>query len=56
MICLLQTKTADIAHTGIFASVTRPLSRFFGVGPGDKASSSGGGGSILMIFIASCAN
>ena len=33
MIPLLQTKTADTAHTGIFASdtrVTRPLSRFLG--------------------------
>ena len=28
---------ADTAHTGIFASVTRPLSQFFGVGPGDEA-------------------
>ena len=37
VIPLLQTKTADTAHTGIFASDTRPLSRFFGVGPGDKA-------------------
>ena len=30
MIPLLQTKTADTAHTGIFASNTRPLSRFLG--------------------------
>ena len=29
MIPLLQTKTADTAHTGIFAS-NRPLSRFLG--------------------------
>ena len=34
MIPLLQTKTADTAHTGIFASNTRPLSRFLG---GDEA-------------------
>ena len=27
---LLQTNTADTAHTGIFASNTRPLSRFLG--------------------------
>ena len=27
---LLQTKTADTAHTGIFGSDTRPLSRFLG--------------------------
>ena len=30
VIPLLQTKTADTAHTGIFASNTRPLSRFLG--------------------------
>ena len=30
VIPLLQTKTADIAHTGICASDTRPLSRFLG--------------------------
>ena len=30
MIPLLQTKTADTAHTGIFASNTRPLSRVLG--------------------------
>ena len=30
MIHLLQTKTADTAHMGIFASVTRPLSWFLG--------------------------
>ena len=36
MIPLLQTKTADTVHTGIFASVTRPLSQFLG-GPGDEA-------------------
>ena len=30
MIPLLQTKTADTAHTGIFASDTRPLSRVLG--------------------------
>ena len=37
VIPLLQTKTADTAHTGIFASDTRPLSRFW-VGPGDEAA------------------
>ena len=37
MIPLLQTKTADTAHMGIFASVTRPSPRFW-AGPGDKAS------------------
>ena len=30
MIPLLQTKTADTAHTGIFASVTRPFPQFLG--------------------------
>ena len=30
MIPLLQRKTADTAHTGIFVSVTRPLSQFLG--------------------------
>ena len=30
MIPLLQTKTADTAHTGIFASVTRPSPQFLG--------------------------
>ena len=30
MIPLLQTKTADTAHTGIFASVTRPSPQFYG--------------------------
>ena len=29
---------ADSACTGKFASVTRPLYQFFGVGPGDKAN------------------
>ena len=44
MIPLLQMKTADTAHTGIFVSDTRPLSRFLGgafnlwVGPGDEAT------------------
>ena len=38
IIPLLQTKTTDTAHTGIFASNTRPLSRFFWVGPGDEAN------------------
>ena len=33
MIPLLQTKTADTAHTGIFASVTPN----FWAGPGDEA-------------------
>ena len=37
MIPLLQTKTADTAHTGIFASVTRPFSHFW-AGPGDEAT------------------
>ena len=36
VIPLLQTKTADTTHTGIFASNTRPLSQFLG-GPGDEA-------------------
>ena len=36
MIPLLQTKTADTAHTEIFASVTRPLSLFFGWGLGTR--------------------
>ena len=40
MIPLLQTKTADTAHTGIFASVTRPSFLIFWVGPGDEASES----------------
>ena len=38
MIRLLQTKTADTAHTEIFASDTRPLSRFLGTG--DEATRS----------------
>ena len=54
VIPLLQTKTADTAHTGIFASVTRPSPQFLGgawgrgydqapflifqVGPGDEAT------------------
>ena len=37
MIPLLQTKTADTAHMGIFANDTGLLSRFLGVGPGDEA-------------------
>ena len=37
MIPLLQTKTADTAHTGIFVSVTSPLPHFW-AGPGDDAS------------------
>ena len=37
VIPLLQTKTADTAHTRIFASVTTPFSHFW-VGPGDKAN------------------
>ena len=41
MIPLLQTKTADTAHTGIFASNIRPLSRFFG-GAGDEVRYTGG--------------
>ena len=39
MIPLLQTKTADTAHTGIFASVTRPLSNFLGGALGQGYSS-----------------
>ena len=39
MIPLLQTKTADTAHTGIFASVTRPVPNFW-VGPGDGGENS----------------
>ena len=40
MIPLLQTKTADTAHTGFFASNTSsgPFPNFW-VGPGDKGSS-----------------
>ena len=38
MIPLLQMKTADAAHMGIFASVTRPFSQFL-AGPGDEATS-----------------
>ena len=38
MVPLLQMKTADTAHTGIFASVTRPFSQFL-MGPGDEATS-----------------
>ena len=37
MIPLLQTKPADTAHTGIFASVTRHFSHFW-VGLGDEAT------------------
>ena len=37
VIPLLQMKTADIAHTGIFASVTRPFSHFW-AGSGDEAT------------------
>ena len=37
MIRLLQMKTGDTAHMGIFASVTRPFSPIFGVVPGDEA-------------------
>ena len=37
VIPLLQTKTADTAHVGIFASVTRPSPQFW-AGPGDEAS------------------
>ena len=37
MIPLLQMKTADTAHTAIFASDTRPLPDFW-VGPGDEAN------------------
>ena len=33
----IQTKTADTAHTGIFASVTRPFPDFR-VGSGNEAS------------------
>ena len=36
MILLLQIKTADTAHTGIFASETGPFPNFW-VGPGDEA-------------------
>ena len=36
VIPLLQTKTADTTHTGIFASNTRPLSQFLGR-PEDEA-------------------
>ena len=39
MVCLLQTKTADTAHTGNFASVTIPLFPIFWVGPGNEAIS-----------------
>ena len=38
MIPLLQTKSTDTAHMGIFASVTWPFSHFW-VGPGDGANS-----------------
>ena len=38
MIPLLQTKTADTAHTGIFASKPGPFPDFW-VGPGDEARS-----------------
>ena len=41
MIPLLQTKTADTAHTGIFASNTRPLSRFLGGAWGRGYSTTG---------------
>ena len=37
MIPLLQTKTTDTAHTGIFASDTRPFPNFW-VGPGDETA------------------
>ena len=36
MIPVLQTKTADTAHMGIFASDTRPLFWFFGLGLGTR--------------------
>ena len=36
VILLLQMKTADTAHTGIFASNTRPFPDFW-VGPGNEA-------------------
>ena len=36
MIPLLQTKTADTAHTGIFVNVTRPFSHLW-AGPGNEA-------------------
>ena len=39
VIPLLQTKTADTAHTGILASVTmQALSPILWVGPGDETS------------------
>ena len=37
MIPLLQMKSTDTAHKGIFGSVTRPYSHFW-VGPGDEAT------------------
>ena len=36
MIPLLQTKTADTAHVGIFVNVTRPFSHLW-AGPGNEA-------------------
>ena len=42
MIPILQTKTADIAHMGIFAVTPGPFPNFW-VGPGDKASKRRGG-------------
>ena len=36
MIPLLNMKTADTAHMGIFASDTSPVSQFFGWGLGTK--------------------
>ena len=67
MIPLLQTKTADTAHMGIFVSDTRPLSQFLGgafnlwVGPGDETTTIYGeaylrgchGTNILVAFIES---
>ena len=41
MVPLLQTKTADTAHTGIFASVTRPFPQFWAE-PGDEGTIMGG--------------
>ena len=43
VIPLLQTKTADTAHTGIFASVTRPSPQFLGRGLGMRLKHHGGG-------------
>ena len=37
VIPLLQTKTADTVHTGIFSSDTKPFPDFW-VGPGDEAT------------------